>query len=112
MFRIRVKTGHKNTAEDFRPGKTIACLVAHVRSHSPCSSIRAKAGVRKRFCQSVIQQAVFTHMKWNRSSVREGLSFWADLPMAENYTHPELTPKRPATQASRAEMTGSMIRNL
>jgi hypothetical protein len=99
MFRIRVKTGHKNTAEDFCPGKTSACLVAYVRSHSPRSSIRAKAGVRKRFCQSVIQQAVFTHMKRNRSSVREGLRFWTDFPMAGFYTYPELTHSSPSATA-------------
>jgi hypothetical protein len=91
MFRIRVKTGHKNTAEDVRPGKTTACMVAQVGSHSPRSSIRAEAGVRKRFCQSVIQHAVFTRMKLNRSSVREGLLFWTDFPMAGFYTYPELT---------------------
>jgi hypothetical protein len=91
MFRIRVKTGHKNTAEGVRPGKTTACMVAQVGSHSPRSSIRAEAGVRKRFCQSVIQQAVFTRMKLNRSSVREGLLFWTDFPMAGFYTYPELT---------------------
>jgi hypothetical protein len=26
MFGIRVKTGHKNTAEDVRVGKTITCM--------------------------------------------------------------------------------------
>jgi hypothetical protein len=91
MFGIRVKTGHKNTAEDFRPGKTIACLVTGVCFYSPRASRRAKAGVRKRFYQSVIQQAVFTHMKRNRSSVREGLLFWTDLSVAGNYTYPEHT---------------------
>jgi hypothetical protein len=30
MFGIRVKTGHKNTAEDVRAGKTTAGIVAHV----------------------------------------------------------------------------------
>jgi hypothetical protein len=99
MFGIRVKTGQKNTAEDVRPGKTTACMVVQVGSHSPRSSIRAEAGVRKRFCQSVIQHAVFTRMKLNRSSVREGLLFWTDFPMAGFYTYPELTHSSPSATA-------------
>jgi hypothetical protein len=89
---IRVKTGHKNTAEDLHAGKTTACMVGQVCFHSPCSSIRVEAGVRKWFCQSVMQQAIFTRIKLNRSSVREGLLFWMDLSMAGNDMYPELTP--------------------
>jgi hypothetical protein len=92
MFGIRVKTGHKNTAQDLRTGKTTACMMAHVGFHSPISSICVEAGVRKRCCQLVIQHTVFTRMRQHRSSVREGLRFWTDLPVAGNYTYPEHTP--------------------
>jgi hypothetical protein len=93
-FGIRVKTGHKNTAEDVRAGKITACILAQVSFHSPRRPLREEVGVRKRFCQSVIQQAVFTRMKLNRSCVREGLRFWTDPPTAGNYTYPEHTPTR------------------
>jgi hypothetical protein len=43
--------------------------------HSRHASIRAEAGVRKRFCQAVIQQAIFAGMTYHRSAVREGLLF-------------------------------------
>jgi hypothetical protein len=46
----------------------------------------AEVGVRKRFCQAMIQQAVFTNMIWNKSAIREGLRFWTDLLVAGNYT--------------------------
>jgi hypothetical protein len=92
MSGIRVKTGHKNIAKDVRPGKTTACMVVHVGSHSPHRLIRVEAGVRKRLCPSVIQHAVFTRMKLNRSSVREDPLFRTDRAMTENYTYPELTP--------------------
>jgi hypothetical protein len=94
MFRIRVKTGHKNTAEDVHVDKATTCMVAYSCLHLPRNSIRAEAGVRKRFCRAVIQQAVFTRMKLNGSSVREGLLFWTDFPMTGNYTYPETYPRK------------------
>jgi hypothetical protein len=111
MFGIRVKTGHKNIAEAVHPGKTATCIVAQVGSHLPCSSIRAEAGVRKRFCQAVRQQTVFTRMKLNRSSVREGLCFWTDFPVAGNYTYPEHTPiiRRPTEVSAPVRMGGLML---
>ena len=36
-------------------------------------------------------------MKLNKSSVRKGLRFCTELPMAGNYTYPELTPTRNTT---------------
>jgi hypothetical protein len=36
-------------------------------------------------------------MKRNRSSVREGLLFWTEFPMAGNYMYPEHTPLIPST---------------
>ena len=92
MFGIRVKTGHKNTVEDLHSGKTTACMMAQVCFHSPRSWIPAEAGVRKGFCQAVIQHAVFTRMKLNGSSVREGLPFWTIVAMTDFYTYPEHTP--------------------
>jgi hypothetical protein len=92
MFGIRVKTGHKNTAEDLRIGKTTACMLIHVCFHWPHASIPVEAGVRKRFCQAVRQQAVFAGIKRDIASIRKGLHFWTDLPVAGNYTYPEHTP--------------------
>ena len=69
-------------------------MVIGVCFYSPRASRRAEPGVRKRFYQSVIQQAVFTRMKLNGSSVRESPLCWTDLPVAGNYTYPELTPTR------------------
>jgi hypothetical protein len=66
--------------------------------HSRHASIRAEAGVRKRFCQAVIQQAIFAGMTYHRSAVREGLLFWTDLPGAGNDMYPELPPTTPATR--------------
>jgi Domain of unknown function (DUF4158) len=104
MFGIRVKTGHKNTAENVRPGKTITCMVGQVGFHSPRSSIRAEAGGRKRFCQAVVQQAVFAGIMCNRSSVREGPRFWTNLPVAGNYPYPELTPTSSLVPHGRLEL--------
>ena len=67
-------------------------MVAQVGSHLPCSSMRAEAGVRKRFSPTVIQHAVFTGIKRIRCSVREGLLFWTAFPMADFYMYPEHTP--------------------
>ena len=92
MFGIRVKTGHKNPAEDLRVIKTTLCMVSQVDVHSPRSSICVEAGVRKRFRPSVIPQTVFTCIRQNKSSVRAGLLFWTDFPMTGNYTYPEHTP--------------------
>ena len=93
-FRTRLKTDHKHTAEDVRTGKTVSCMVVQVGFHSPRASQRVEAGVRKRCWRAVMQQTVFTCMKLNRSSVREGLRFWTDLPVAGNYPYPERTPTR------------------
>jgi hypothetical protein len=92
IFGVRVKTGHKNIADDVHPRKTTTCMVTQVGSHLPRSSICAEAGVRKRFCQLVIQQPVFTGITRDTSSVREGLLFWTDRSMTENYTYSEHTP--------------------
>jgi hypothetical protein len=89
MFRIRVKTGHKNTV---RPVKTTTCMVDQVPSHSPRNSIRAEASVQKRFCQLLVQRAVFARIKLTNISVREGLLCWTDLPVTGFYTYPEHTP--------------------
>jgi hypothetical protein len=67
-------------------------MLFHVCFHWPHTSIPIGAGVRKGFCQAVIQQAGFAGIKQNRSSVREGLSFWTTTAMAGFYTYPELTP--------------------
>jgi hypothetical protein len=61
--------------------------------HSPCSTIRADAGVRKRFCPSATQRAVFTCTKLNKPSVRESLLCWTDLPVTGFYPYPEHTPR-------------------
>jgi hypothetical protein len=73
MFEIRVKTSHKNTSEDLHVGKTTACMLIHVCFHLPHASRPVEAGVRKKLCQAVTQQAVFAGIERHRSSVREGL---------------------------------------
>jgi hypothetical protein len=54
--------------------------------------MHAEAGIRKRFCQAVRQRTVVADIKHMRFAVRESLLCWIDLPVAGNYTYPELTP--------------------
>jgi hypothetical protein len=92
MFGIRVKIGHKNFAKDFGVGKTAGCTVTQVCVRSRLTPIRAEASVREWSCQAERQQTVFTGVTRHESSVREGLRFWTDFPVAGNYTYPEHTP--------------------
>jgi hypothetical protein len=92
MFGIRVISSHKHTAKDLGVGKTTACTVTQVCVRSCHTSRRAEAGVRQWSCQAVRQQAVFTGITRNESSVRERPRFWTDLAVAGNYTYPEHTP--------------------